>query len=618
MLIVMRSEANQNRGTRSLPPVHDAPQPTALPARTPGVRELPPDGGFPEAGREASDVAGSLLPILPDAVIGLDAPGRVTHWNTAAERTYGISAADAIGRPMAELVETVFLDSDLAAARRQLHVQGRWHGSVRQVSRGGLVVEVDSTVAALYDRSGGTRGLLAVNRVLDPDSAADTGDLTHRATHDPLTGLPNRAALLQRLGEALARLDSGRTPVGPGGKPLLAVLFCDLDGFKDINDGLGHAVGDQVLVAVAQRLRRRCRSADVVARFGGDEFVVVMAVDAIADAVATGNRIIEMLDSPITVGEVEVAPGVSVGITVVDAPPEGGDPVAAVLRDADTAMYHAKGRGRGRIELFDADLRDDAEEQLELATALRRAVGEGELELVYQTRRRCSDRRIRGVEALLRWRHPELGILGPQAFLPIAERTGRITELGEWVLRRSLAELAELPDPPSSEHGQISLAVNVSAKQLAGSRLTRTVARALEESGVAPQRLVLEVTETAFAENPGPAREALCELKSLGVTIALDDFGTGWSSLQYLRGLPVDMLKVDRSFVAELTTDPGAGAVIASVLGLGHGLGRVVVAEGVEDEATLAALRAMGCDEYQGFLDGTPSSLSTVLRDVAW
>jgi len=608
----MRSGVNQNRGTRPAPPAHRAPTVAGQPAKIPEIKSLSVDQAGGAAAREAPDITGSLLPILPDAVVGLDAPGRITHWNAAAERIYGIPAIEAIGHRMADLVETVLSDGDLATAREQLHRHGRWRGEVRQISRAGRVVEVESTVAALYDRSGASRGMLAVNRVLPPGVGSDRGDLTHQATHDSLTGLPNRPALLRRLEEALARLGSGRG-AGPAGKRLLAVLFCDLDGFKEINDGHGHAVGDQVLVAVAQRLRRGCRHADVVARFGGDEFVVVLAVDTVADATATGNRIIEMLDAPIPIGDDEVSAGVSVGVTVLENPPPGPDPVAAVLRDADTAMYHAKSRGRGRTEFYDADLRENAEERVELATALRRAVGDGEFELVYQTRRTCAGRRVRGVEALVRWRHPELGLLGPQAFLPVAERTGRIVELGEWVLRRSLADLGALTGPGQQN---LTLAVNVSARQLTGTRLIESVARALAQTRVAPARLILEVPQTALGQDPPAAREALAGLKALGVRIALDDFGTGGSSLQYLRRLPVDQLKVDRSFVADLavgTGRDGADAVIASVLSLGHGLGRAVVAEGVEDERTLERLRVLGCDEYQGFLDGEPGVLEEVL-----
>ncbi|MBT0774050.1 EAL domain-containing protein [Kineosporia sp. J2-2] len=599
-----QSDLNQNRGLRLAPPALGVPALSPVGARPAGPAVVP------------SDVIGSLLRILPDAVIGLDRFDLVTHWNEAAERTYGISAAEAIGRRWSDLVDTVHAEGDASTARRQLQVQGRWQGLVRQVSRSGKVVEIESTVAALYDQAGGPRGVVAVNRELGPggSGASDDTDLTHRATHDSLTGLPNRTVLMEELASSLIWLEAGTaTGVGagaggPGQRRRLAVLFCDLDGFKDINDGLGHAVGDQVLVAVAQRLRRRCRSADLVARFGGDEFVVVMAVDGVNDAIAMATRIIEVLDTPIVIGDAEVSPGVSVGITVADTVPAGDDPVASLLHDADTAMYHAKGRGRGRYELFDANLRDNVEERLELATAMRRAVGDGELELVYQSRRTCGDRRVTGVEALLRWRHPELGVLGPEVFLSIAERTGRIVELGDWVLRQSLADLAELPDP------QLALAVNVSAKQLVSGRLTRSVARALAESGVAPERLVLEVTETAFSDDPAAARRVLHELKALGVVIALDDFGTGWSSLQYLCGLPVDVLKVDRSFVADLPAGTAAGAVVSSVLGLGHGMGLLVVAEGVETPTTLDLLRRMGCDEYQGFIDGEPGDLIDILR----
>jgi predicted signal transduction protein with EAL and GGDEF domain len=362
-----------------------------------------------------------------------------------------------------------------------------------------------------------------------------------------------------------------------------------------------------VLVAVARRLRQRCRSADVVARFGGDEFVVVLSIDDAAQAVAMADRIVEVLDEPIVLGEAEVAPGVSVGIAVVDMPPDGDDPVGTLLRDADTAMYHAKGRGRGRYELFDSSLRKHIERRLELAAALHRAVGDGEMEIVYQARRYCGDRRVAGLEALLRWRHPDIGLVEPDVFLPIAERTGRIVELGDWVLRHALAELAGLPDQ------RISLAVNVSPRQLAGGRLVATVAEALAEAGIAPERLVLEITENAFVDDPNAARAVLAKLRQLGVTVALDDFGTGWFSLQYLRTLPVDILKIDRTFVADLPTDPDACAVVSAVLGLGHGMGLIVVAEGVERDEQLATLREMGCDEYLGFIAGGPGALHLVL-----
>jgi diguanylate cyclase (GGDEF)-like protein/PAS domain S-box-containing protein len=682
--------------------------------------------------RSAGDAAraGTLVRMMRDAVITVDPMDIVTHWNEAAEEMYGISAAEATGHRISDLIRSLFWEGDALTARSTVLNQGRWQGQVRQTSRIGRVLEVESQVSALRGPNGEFQGLLAVNRdvtaavtaradaqaqsraalelmdVLDAQAAVidSTGrvtasnarwrsaaadrircacgpvaegenwlaalhagidpeagalavevanllrgrsnsvhtecscpqagidveigievtrveagrggavvvhtpvsrrprheELTHRATHDELTGLPNRAALMEGLSTSLKRLD---------GTGKLAVLFCDLDGFKDINDGLGHAVGDQVLVAVARRLRQRCRSADVVARFGGDEFVVVLSIDEASQAVAMADRIVEVLDEPIVVGEIEVAPGVSVGITVVDVPPDDPDPVGTLLRDADTAMYHAKDRGRGRYELFDTSLRENIEERLELAAALRRAVGDGELKIVYQSRRYCGSRRVAGVEALLRWRHPDLGLIEPDVFIPIAERTGRIVELGNWVLYNALSEFAQHTvglDP------RITLAVNVSTRQLVGGRLAHTVAAALAESGVDPHRLILEITESALVDDPAAARAVLDDLKELGVSIALDDFGTGWSSMQFLRTLPVDILKIDRTFVADLPTGLESSAVVSAVLNLGHGMGLVVVAEGVENEEILSVLRDMGCDEYQGFIDGGPGPLPDVV-----
>ncbi|MEJ2579081.1 MAG: EAL domain-containing protein [Kineosporiaceae bacterium] len=453
------------------------------------------------------------------------------------------------------------------------------------------------TVAEVSALGGGTPGAVVVLSDASWRGRLEE-ELAHRASHDELTGLPNRAELVERLTSSLEELR---------GEQMLAVLFCDLDGFKDINDGLGHAVGDQVLVAVARRLRQRCRQADVVARFGGDEFVIVQPVPDVGTARTTAERLVEALAEPIVVGDAEVAPGASIGVTVVDSVPSCDDPVGALLRDADTAMYHAKERGRRRHELFDAQLRLDISARLHYASALRRAVPNDELDLLYQTRRHCGDRRLAGVEALIRWSPDGQGPVPPATFIPIAERTGRIVEVGGWALRRALADAAGLPDR------RLTVAVNVSPRQLSAPHLLDMVNDALVGSGLEPRRLVLEITEGALVEDPQAAREVLTDLRRLGVSIALDDFGTGWSSMSYLRTLPVDVLKLDRTFVADLPHDPNACAVAAAVLGLGHGMGLRVVAEGVEDPRQLDILRDMGCDEYQGFIDGPPGALDRVL-----
>ena len=580
-----------------------------------------------------------LMDSVSDAVVGTDSTGQVVSWNRAAERVYGIPATAAIGEPVSALLRTDYEGAQVGGQAGALELdQDNWRGRVRQTSRAGVVVEVESSVSVWRDEEGAPAGMVEVNRDLTEllaaraavelrsrhtqdlmdalDDGAGTGaggvveqadvswrrslqeEMSHRATHDELTGLPNRVALRAVLDQSLDRLD---------GQRMLAVLFCDLDGFKDVNDGLGHAVGDLVLVAVAKRLRQRCRSADVVARFGGDEFVVVLTVPDSGHAVSMAERIVEVLSEPVVIGDAEVAPGVSIGITVVSAPPEGDDPAGTLLRDADTAMYQAKERGRGRFEFFDAGLRKDIERRVELSAALHRAVPDGELRLRYQTRRLCGTRAIAGVEALLQWQHPHLGLVKPETFIPIAERTGRIVELGGWALERALAEFAAVADP------RLTVAVNVSPRQLTSPKLPGSIDRALAESGLDPSRLVLEITEGALVDDPTAARAVLTDLRKLGVVIALDDFGTGWSSLSYLRTLPVDVIKIDRTFVADLPTNLDACAVVSAVLNLGHGMGLVVVAEGVEREDQLAVLREMGCDEYQGFIDGRPGALELVL-----
>ena len=424
--------------------------------------------------------------------------------------------------------------------------------------------------------------------------------LAHRAMHDELTGLPNRAALAERMAAGL-RAAGRRRACSP-------CCSATWTGSRTSTTAYGHAVGDQVLVAVARRLRQRCRSADVVARFGGDEFVVVLSVADAEQAVAMADRIVEVLTEPIMVGRIEVATGVSVGISR-DRRTAGGRRPG---RHPDARRGHRDvprqgPRPRAATSSSTHSLRENLAERLELTAALHRAIVEQSMHVTYQTRRYCGERQIAGVEALLQWRHPQLGEVPASVFVPIAERTGRIVELGAWVLRQALRDFAALEDR------RISVAVNVSPRQLTTARLAGTVAQALAESGLEPHRLVLEITESALLVDPDAARAALTELRAIGVSIALDDFGTGWSSLSYLRTLPVDILKIDRSFVADMPTDLDACAVVSAVLGLGHGMGLVVVAEGVEDAEQLTVLRDMGCDEYQGFIDGPPGALGEVL-----
>ena len=413
--------------------------------------------------------------------------------------------------------------------------------------------------------------------------------LSHAAAHDALTDLPNRNLLLARLDAALGRGEQ------------VGVLFLDLDRFKVVNDGLGHAAGDLLLVQVALRLREVMRPEDLVARLGGDEFVVLCrnADEAVCSAVAA--RVLEVLNHPMataTGGELVI--GGSIGISL-GGPGDAGE---LVLRDADTAMYAAKQNGGGRFHLFSAELREAAVRTHELEVDLRAALRAHELTVVYQPVISLSHGRVLGCEALVRWTHPRRGKLSPAEFVAVAEQSDLILELGDYVLTQALQDVAVWPTAEGSPPPTV--AVNVSLRQLLVPTFPARVAELLAEAEVEPSRLCLEVTETALAGDVEPVVEALEALRAVGVRLSIDDFGTGHASLTYLARFPVDQVKVDQSFVAGLGSDAGSAAIVGGVVGMAHTFDLRVIAEGVENETQLAALREMGCDAVQGYLLAVP------------
>jgi diguanylate cyclase (GGDEF)-like protein len=422
-------------------------------------------------------------------------------------------------------------------------------------------------------------------------------ELSWQANHDALTGLPNRELFLERLAGHLARR-SGR----------VAVLFVDLDDFKVVNDSLGHSAGDRLISAVAERLSRALRPDDVIARFGGDEFTVLLAgVINEDDARRVARRLMDTLREPVVIDGEPRYVSASVGITC-SAPDESVD-AHALLRDADSAMYRAKQLGKGRCEIFDASMRREALERLEFEGALRHALDESELRLVYQPVVTLADGRIIGVEALLRWHHPVHGVIAPMRFIPIAERNGLIIPIGAWVLHEACLQLAAWGDE------SLTMSVNVSARQLGTSDLVETVSSALEGSGVEPGRLCLEITETAMMADPTAMSATLTTLKGLGVRLAVDDFGIGYASLRQLRALlPVDILKIDKSFVDGITTDADDAAIVEGVVRLAHSLGLQAVAEGVETAEQLAMLQAWSCQTGQGYHFARPVDPDGVAR----
>ncbi len=412
--------------------------------------------------------------------------------------------------------------------------------------------------------------------------------LAHMAHHDALTDLPNRVRLRERLEAALAEAGEDRR---------CAVLCIDLDRFKDVNDTLGHPVGDRLLQAVAGRLRRHLPRIDVLARLGGDEFAMVQtSTEEPGDAVLLAARLIRDLSEPYGIDGNRIIVGASVGIAC--APPGDGDP-DVLLRNADLALYCAKAEGRGRFRVFEPRMDADAQRRRSLELELRQALAAGQFALVYQPLVSVPSGRVNGFEALLRWHHPARGCIAPGDFIPLAEDTGLIVPIGEWVLHHACAEAANWPD------GQ-KVAVNLSTIQFRNAGLYDAVGSALRASGLAPERLELEITESALIADWDTTIAVLERIKRLGVAVSMDDFGTGYSSLSYLRKFPFDKVKIDQFFIRELSAGSGSRAIIRAIVDLCRALGIATTAEGVETEEQLALLGAENCTEVQGFLLARP------------
>ncbi len=423
-------------------------------------------------------------------------------------------------------------------------------------------------------------------------TARTQAQLYRLAHFDALTGLPNRLLLLDRLGQAIAQAARGER--------LLAVMLLDLDRFKTINDTLGHAVGDQLLCRLGERLKECVREGDTVARLGGDEFIVMLPnLRYVPDAAAVAQKILDALHQPFPIDGHEIFVTPSIGIALY--PFHEG--VEALLQCADRAMYHVKEHGGNYYAFCTVDMNDSNPRRLSLETDLRRAVKRDELELHYQPQVDLASGRIVGVEALVRWRHPELGLVPPAEFIPLAVETGQILPIGEWVLRTACAQAKAWQD---AGPGPLRIAVNVCVRQFLQAGFAETVGRILEETGLDSRWLELELTEGTLMQNTRTTVAVLGELNAMGVQLSVDDFGTGYSSLAYLKRFPIDTLKIDGSFVCDITTDPNDAAIVKAIIAMAHSLDMRVVAEAVETEQQLAFLREHCCHEVQGFLVGRP------------
>jgi diguanylate cyclase (GGDEF)-like protein/PAS domain S-box-containing protein len=540
----------------------------------------------------------SLVHNTTDVITILNAEGRVTYASPAAALLWRALPADGriIGlvHPDDVAVACGYFAQSLTSPSLGIRSE------IRVADPAGDWRTYEITATNLLDRPA-VAGIVVIFHDVTKYKAYES-QLSHLAFYDNLTGLPNRALVLDRIGQALAR--QARRPSS------VAVLFLDLDNFKLINDSLGHGVADQVLAEIASRIRNSIRTEDTAARVGGDEFVVVLDSSGLDDGFVVAERIGDAIRLPLQVGSHELFVDVSIGIAVAGE----ADASDTLIRKADLAMYRAKTTGKGRSCAFDEAMGKNVLDRLELETDLRHAIERGELRVHYQPIVRLADGTIRELEALVRWQHPTRGLLPPLSFIGIAEETGLIVPLGQWVLEESLGQLVEWGGLAAG----LTLSVNLSARQFRAPRLVEDIAAVLKATGIRPERLKLEITESVLMEDADEAIRQLDALRALGVHLAIDDFGTGYSSLAYLSRFPVDTLKVDRSFVKEI----GLGSetqvsLLRGIVALARTLDLSVVAEGVETEAQRRLLVSLGCTLGQGFLFAKPAPASVIVHELA-
>jgi diguanylate cyclase (GGDEF)-like protein/PAS domain S-box-containing protein len=528
-----------------------------------------------------------------DAVIVVDLEGRLLNESPSLAALVGFEGPT-VGIDWMLLLKPVDIDGLRALFALVTQTQAEVFDTEVQVQHaGGSEVWLSARIVNLVDDADVEGVIVALQDISDRKRAER--ELVHQAFHDVLTGLPNRALYRDRVEQALRR--NGRTGLDP------AVLYLDLDGFKNVNDSLGHDAGDELLRAVSQRLLDAVRSDDTVARLGGDEFAILIEQSPrpVDEATAIADRVLQALTAPFEISGSAIRMSASIGIAAGD----GRSSAAALLRNADIAMYQAKASGKSQWITYEPRMRAAALEGLQLEADLDAALGRDEFRLVYQPVVKLETQQIVGFEALLRWHHPTLGVIAPDKFIPLAEESGSIVPIGQWVLRTACAVGARWQrDYPL--HPKLTMAVNLSARQLAADNLVLQVAEALAESGLEPTSLVLEMTETVLIKDASLAARRLHELRRTGVRLAIDDFGTGYSSLSYLRQFPVDILKIDRSFINTITDRKRIPAIVRGLLDLGRTLDLETIAEGVEDDVQRDGLRDEHCQFAQGFLFAKP------------
>jgi len=525
----------------------------------------------------------TVLDNMSQGVLMFDAEAKLVFCNRRYLEMYGLSPD--IAKPGCRLLD--LLNHRLKARTFSGNPDEYVAELLAKIAEGGtfdtVISSGDGRAFSVINKPLVNGGWLATHEDVTERRRAEV-QIAHMARHDGLTDLPNRALLRERLEQELKRVKRGDS---------LAVLCLDLDHFKSINDTLGHPIGDELLKLVADRLRSCTREPDTIARLGGDEFAIIMTqMHQPGDAAVLCRRIRESIIKPYQVDGHQIVTDISIGISI--APFDGSEP-DQLLKNADMALYGAKGDGRGTYRFFEAEMDKRMRERRDLEMDLRQALNNGQFALHYQPLVNLRTHEITAFEALLRWNHPTRGLISPADFVPIAEETGLIVPIGEWVLRTACQETANWP-------GHVKVAVNLSPAQLKSKNLLPMIVSALADCAIQPNRLQLEITETMLMQNTFATLNTLHQLRKLGVQIAMDDFGTGYSSLSYLRSFPFDKIKIDRSFIQDLSNGAEPRAIVHAVTGLAKCLNMISTAEGVETQQQLDTLEAVGCTEMQGYL----------------
>lgn len=536
--------------------------------------------------RDQLELQRQLIDVSGEAMLLADEQGAILAVNPAFERITGYRQDEVLGQPTDFLLAGRQGEGLRETLCQQVAREGHWSGEVWNRSKQGEVYLQQLTVRRVELAGAGARHVAVFSDI--SLQKAQEARIEYLAHHDPLTGLLNRSALSNCVEEAIARArrDGG----------LMALLLVDLDNFKTINDSLGHLAGDRLLCDVARRLLSQVGERERLIRQGGDEFVFVLSgLSDAAQAAGLAETLLHLFDQPFALDGRDLHTTLSIGISLF---PDDGDTPEILLRHADAAMYHAKAGGRNTYRFFAPPMSAAASHRLQLESELWQALSAQQLLLHYQPQVDLPSGRIVGVEALVRWHHPVRGMIAPGEFIPVAEESGLIIPLGHWVLHTACRQAREWLDQ-GLDMGE--MAVNISAHQFRQSDFVASVRRALSDTGLPAERLELEITETAVMHSADSSVSTLAELKAMGVKLAIDDFGTGYSSLAYLRRFPIDRLKIDRAFVADLASDPDAASLVASIIALGRSLGLRLVAEGVETPEQADFLREMACERVQGF-----------------